>query len=207
MSAEFQARPRDPDLTASVGGWLFRQRSWLPLPLIFALLLIPADPAAPPALRWAGVGMTLAGELLRLWGVRHIGAVSRTRSERLGPLVDTGPFGFVRNPLYIGNVMLWLGFALTAGLAWLAPFIALLLGLEYHAIVRWEERLLHARLGERYRAYAAQVPRWIPRWPGTGPTQAPSSLGVTWADTLFTERGTLLAIATGYVLLFLKERT
>jgi protein-S-isoprenylcysteine O-methyltransferase Ste14 len=48
--------------------------------------------------------VTAAGELIRLWGVHHIGAISRTRSQRLGPLVATGPFALIRNPLYVGNI-------------------------------------------------------------------------------------------------------
>ncbi len=110
----------------------------------------------------AGIALTLAGELVRLWGVRHIGVISRTRSDRLGPLVDTGPFAFVRNPLYLGNIGLWTGFALTACLPWLAPIIIVVLGAAYHAIVRWEEGLLETRLGAAYREYAARVPSWLP---------------------------------------------
>ena len=79
--------------------------------------------------------------------------ISRTRSDRLGPLVATGPFSLVRNPLYVGNILLWVGFAVSARLLWLAPLVALLLALEYHAIVRWEERLLESRLGDAYRMY------------------------------------------------------
>ena len=56
-----------------------------------------------------------AGELLRFWAVRHIGVISRTRSDRLGPLVETGPFALIRNPLYLGNIALWVGFTLSAG--------------------------------------------------------------------------------------------
>ena len=48
--------------------------------------------------------------------VHHIGVISRTRSDRLGPLVASGPFALVRNPLYLGNIALWVGFALTARL-------------------------------------------------------------------------------------------
>ena len=48
---------------------------------------------------------------------------------------------------------------MAAQLAWLAPIIILVLGLEYHAIVRWEESLLESRRGDEYRAYAARVPR------------------------------------------------
>jgi len=102
------------------------------------------------------VVVTLAGELLRLWGVHHIGAISRTRADRLGPLVSSGPFGIVRNPLYLGNIAIWIGFALTARLVWLAPVILILLGLEYHAIVRWEEQLLESRMAEAYREYASR---------------------------------------------------
>ena len=145
------------------GGWLFRRRTSLPLPLALALLLIPAgDPSGASALFAAGAAIVGAGELLRLWAVRHIGVISRTRSDRLGPLVSTGPFAFVRNPLYLGNIALWVGFAVSAHLVWLVPIFIVVLSLEYHAIVRWEEELLASRRQDEYRAYAARVPRWIP---------------------------------------------
>jgi len=167
----------------------------------------------------AGIAVTGLGELLRLWGVRHIGAISRTRSDRLGPLVASGPFALMRNPLYVGNIAVWVGFALAARLVWLAPAIVLLLGLEYHAIVCWEERLLETRLGDSYRDYAARVPRWIPRRNRGGrrdrkehaystrsaPSAAPSG-SFSWRETLFSERGTFVAIAAGYVLLWIKAR-
>jgi hypothetical protein len=99
-----------------------------------------------------------------------------------------------------------------------------LLAVEYHAIVRWEERLLEARMGESYRQYAARVPRWLPR---TRPSTSSGRAGnlsaheaadplmvspsnhepVSWADTLFSERGTLVAMAAGYLLLWLKARS
>jgi hypothetical protein len=159
--------------------------------------------------------VTLFGEAIRLWGVHHIGAISRTRTDRLGPLIETGPFARVRNPLYIGNIALWVGFALTAGLAWMAPVIALLLGLEYHAIVRWEEQLLLSRLGDVYREYSTRVPRWLPGSHRGGrrtdqvrsANPGVSAVAFSWKETLFSERGTLIAIAVGYVLLWLKLKT
>jgi protein-S-isoprenylcysteine O-methyltransferase Ste14 len=187
-----------------LGGWLFRQRTWLPLPLAAALLLIPAassGPAGPYVA--AGVALIASGEALRLWSVHHIGAISRTRSERLGPLIASGPFALVRNPLYIGNIALWAGFAVTARLLWLAPIIILLLAIEYHAIVRWEETLLAARLGDAYRDYAARVRRWMPSF-GTPADTVPAST-FSWRQTFFSERGTLIAIAVGIILLTLKR--
>jgi protein-S-isoprenylcysteine O-methyltransferase Ste14 len=189
-----------------VGGSLFRQRTWLPLPIAVALVLLPSHPLASPFLAWTGAGLVASGELLRLWAVRHIGVVSRTRSDRLGPLVATGPFARLRNPLYVGNIALWVGFAASAGLVWLIPPIVLLLAFEYHAIVRWEEHLLEGRLGDDYREYAARVPRWIPlASPVSRGPQVPG-LKFSWRDTLFSERGTLMAIVGGYLLLWYKSQ-
>jgi protein-S-isoprenylcysteine O-methyltransferase Ste14 len=206
------------DTTKRLGGWLFRHRTALPLPVALAILTLRTGQAPPSTgLTLAGVAVTGAGELLRLWGVRHIGTISRTRSDRLGPLVASGPFGHMRNPLYVGNIALWVGFALTARLVWLAPVILVLLGLEYHAIVRWEERLLESRLGAGYREYAARVPRWLPtrgrrRASGDRSDRRDPNLAAVSAtpyslrEMLFSERGTLIAIGIGYVLLWLKLR-
>jgi protein-S-isoprenylcysteine O-methyltransferase Ste14 len=204
-TAEFkQSHAQSHPLFVRLGGWLFPRRTWLPLPLVAALLLLPPSQDVPGAVFWVGALLVAAGEWIRLEGVRHIGVISRTRSDRLGPLVSDGPFARVRNPLYLGNIALWVGFALSARLAWLAPLVAVLLFVEYHAIVRWEEHLLNSRLGEGYRAYAARVPRWIPkglRAEGSGL----KAQGFTWRETILSERGTLLAIGAGYALLWIKS--
>jgi protein-S-isoprenylcysteine O-methyltransferase Ste14 len=207
-----------PDST-KLGEWLFRHRTALPLPIAAVILGLRVGQTPPSALLLtAGVAVTVAGELIRLWGVHHIGAISRTRSDRLGPLVATGPFALIRNPLYVGNILIWVGFALAARLVWLAPLIVLLLGAEYHLIVRWEESLLVSRLGDDYRDYAERVPRWVPtfnrrarRDRREGIIAANSAVsaveGFSWRETLFSERGTFIAIAVGYLMLWLKLRT
>jgi protein-S-isoprenylcysteine O-methyltransferase Ste14 len=195
--------PSQP-LLLRVGAWLFRQRSWIPVPLALALLFVRAGEVSWSLASPAGVAIVACGEGLRVWAVRHIGVISRTRSDRLGPLVSTGPFGLIRNPLYIGNIGLWVGFALSARLVWMVPIFIAVLGLEYHAIVRWEESLLEARRGEEYRAYAGRVPRWIPSFPAA--TAAAGRDLHAWRETLFSERGTLVAIAAGYLLLWLKRQ-
>ena len=214
------------DSTTRLGGWLFRHRTSLPLPVALAILTLRIGETPPSSLLiGTGIAVTLAGELLRLWGVHHIGAISRTRSERLGPLVTSGPFALVRNPLYVGNIALWVGFALTARLVWLAPIILVLLGLEYHAIVQWEETLLESRLGQAYRDYAAKVPRWLPvlfnrgdrkdrgdkdlfekEFSAVSASSAAKQQSFSLRATLFSERGTLVAMALGYVVLWLKAQ-
>jgi protein-S-isoprenylcysteine O-methyltransferase Ste14 len=210
-ATKVQLTRQDPDILGRLGGWLFRYRTSIPLPIVLALLVIPA--AESPSvlstlLLWLGVLVVAAGEAVRLWAVHHIGAISRTRSDRLGPLIDSGPFARVRNPLYLGNILLWVGFALSARLPWLAPAAVILLAFEYHAIVRWEETLLAMRLGDAYLDYMTRVPRWIPR-PGAaqsnGVQDAASMPRVfSWGETIYSERGTLIAIAAGYGLLALK---
>jgi protein-S-isoprenylcysteine O-methyltransferase Ste14 len=204
-SSQLQPKQADPDTTTRVGGWLFRHRTLIPVPIAIVLVGLPIDEIPSSAgLLTAGVAMTLVGEMVRLWAVHHIGVISRTRSDRLGPLVASGPFALVRNPLYLGNIALWVGFALVARLVWMAPVVIILLGAEYHAIVRWEERLLESRLGDAYRTYAARVPRWLPNF-----RASPDRLEGTysWGETLFSERGTLVAIAAGYLLLWIKLRS
>ena len=145
-----------------------------------------------------------AGEAIRLWAVLHIGTISRTRSDRLGPLVASGPFGYVRNPLYLGNILLWTGFSIVARLVWLTPLVVILLALEYHAIVRWEEQLLATRIGDPYVRYVRDVPRWLPSLTARPSSDEPAVF--SWRETLFSERGTLIAIAVGFLLLWIKAR-
>jgi protein-S-isoprenylcysteine O-methyltransferase Ste14 len=204
------------DMMTRVGAWLFRHRTVIPIPLALAILATPASRTQPAALVGAGAVLVALGEAIRLWGVRHIGAISRTRSDRLGPLVASGPFALVRNPLYVGNVALWIGFAVSARLPWLAPVFVAILAFEYHAIVRWEERLLEERLGESYRTYTGQVPRWVPSTINRGARRdrreldfsagsAVSAVNVfSWRETFYSERGTLIAIAIGFAALWLK---
>ena len=116
----------------------------------------------------------------------------------------------MRNPLYLGNIALWAGFAVTAQLLWLVPAIVLLLAFEYHAIVRWEEQLLAARLGDAYRDVRRRVSRGgcrhvrsLDAGDAASSQVPPRSRG---AQTFFSERGTLIAIAVGFVLLCLKAQ-
>jgi protein-S-isoprenylcysteine O-methyltransferase Ste14 len=217
-----QTQDRQADRVAKIGGWLFRHRTWLPLPIVAVLMIVPSPGASLIAVL-AGAVTVATGEAVRLWAVRQIGVISRTRSDRLGPLVRSGPFGLVRNPLYVGNLLLWIGFAISAGMLWFVPIILVVVGAEYHAIVRWEESHLEERLGESYRTYKAEVGRWLPRSRKSSldfarddpersrrvashKSQVASAQPFSWGETLFSERGTLIAIVLAYLLLWAKFR-
>lgn len=79
--------------------------------------------------------------------------------------VASGPYRWVRNPMYVGALLLLLGYALCAGSV-AALGVPLVLLLAAHAFVLlYEEPTLEARFGESYRAYQRATPRWIPRPP------------------------------------------
>jgi len=146
-----------------------------------------------PRLVGSGLALETMGEALRLWSVRHIGTISRTRAQRIGPLITSGPYAFVRNPLYVGNWCLWTGVVICSGVLWMLPIVWLVFGLQYTLMVAHEERLLHERHAA-YEAYRQAVPGWIPRVLGRSPATDDSAMRAPWGAVLVSERSTLLAI-------------
>ncbi len=178
------------DKSVRLGAWLFKKRDYTPIPLILlAVILIYLGYIRPTAVSVAvGVASILIGEAVRFWGVSHIGGISRTRTNATGILIDGGPFSLVRNPLYVGNFFLSLGFVMAAGAWILVPVYIALFAFQYHYIVQWEEWNLREKFGEPYVNYCKEVPRWVPRI--TGYRQGESDFG----KALKSERVTLLAI-------------
>jgi protein-S-isoprenylcysteine O-methyltransferase Ste14 len=181
------------------GAWLFRYRSSLPVPLALILVFVTRGQTAASWVRIVGPLLVVAGEAIRLWAVRHIGTISRTRTTRYGPLISGGPYGIVRNPLYVGNWFLWTGFAVWSGLLWMLPVAWIVFAVQYRAIARWEGAFLRGIYQGVYDEYARDVRAWVPRWPprpaaGAAPRHP-------WRDVIFSERGTLLAAAAMSLLL------
>lgn len=188
---------------APAGAWLFRYRSFLPIPLALVLLLVRKGEVGGWGLVMAGALLVLAGQGLRLWAVRHIGTISRTRTTRYGPLMTAGPYAIVRNPLYVGNWLLWTGFAVWSRLPWMIPVAWLIFFVQYRAIATWEASFIRSKYLAAYDEYARQVKPWMPRWPPRA-ALAPVTPLHPWRDVFFSERGTLLAAALMSVLLTVK---
>lgn len=194
---DYPSRPAS--LEASPGYWIFRNRSWLPVPLALVLAIVKPSPVEP-SLVWAGLTCIVAGEMVRLWAVRHIGVLSRTRTMTVGPLVTSGPYAHTRNPLYVGNWLLWTGFALASSIRWMVPLSWIVFAVQHAIVVHWEEHLLARLYPKSYARYAGHVPRWWPRLFGARASQVLHP----WGDVLFSERGTLAAIAGMGILLAAK---
>jgi protein-S-isoprenylcysteine O-methyltransferase Ste14 len=179
-----------------LGQQLFRARGWVPVP--FAVLLIAFARSPAPWMAIAGVLLLGAGEALRLWGVAHIGPASRTRGDDVARLIESGPFAWSRNPLYVGNLMLWAGVGLLAGRPFVAALVVTALAVHYRFVIAWEEENLRARLGATYEVYAARVSRWF------GGAAAAVDAPADWRAAVRSERSTFLVLALVIAALLLR---
>jgi protein-S-isoprenylcysteine O-methyltransferase Ste14 len=169
---------------AQIGGVLFRNRSWLPVPFLLVALLVPAH-STP--IHWIVAAILIAiGEWIRLAGVAAAGTVTRRRSREVQRLVNYGIFGWMRNPLYVGNFLIWMGFVVGSAVLWFLPLAILIFVLEYYYIVRYEEGVLESIFGAEYLAYKGRTPRWFPRPPSVKPEPGQHDWGEAWRSEIST---------------------
>lgn len=184
------------------GEKLFKWRDYTPIALLILLVIV-----ARPTVLSATLGclLIILGEAIRMCSVAFIGPVSRTRSESTGAqLVKAGPYGVVRNPIYVGNFVITMGVASFGGVLWFVLLTLILFAVQYFAIVQFEENLLEEKFGEEFRVYRESVPAWFPRsWPKDMNWQWPLTMG----EVLNSEKRTLLAIVVVVGILIMKAPT
>lgn len=166
--------------SARAGLWLFRWRSYHPLPVlavgVAAVALDPVPLGGAPALPlWVGAGMALGslGLAVRGWTVGLVpgGTSGRgTERPRAAALNTTGVYSLVRHPLYLGNGLLWVGGMLVSGKPGVVLLTALLFWLVYRRIMLAEEHFLHGAFGAEFEAWARRTPAFVPRLSGWIPS-------------------------------------
>lgn len=140
----------------------FTYRSYTPIPFV-VIMLIFAYPNIWSLI--AGFIIAAAGELVRLWGVSWAGSETRTTGNVGGTyLIVSGPFAYLRNPLYLGNILMYTGLGVMsfALFPWLQLAGFIFFSVQYYMIVQEEEKYLEQTFGKKYEAYRAKVPRFIP---------------------------------------------
>ncbi len=122
-------------------------------PLFIVLLLLLLTQLKP---RWfvPGLLVSVIGELLQVWCFATI----KTQKT----LTSTGPYMFVRNPMYIGRFFLIFGALMMTGNIWILAGFALLYFFYMTNRVRREEKKLQALFGAAYDAYCQRVNRYLP---------------------------------------------
>jgi protein-S-isoprenylcysteine O-methyltransferase Ste14 len=157
------------------GHWLFKWRSFLPLltfGLVFAALPYLPHPAMSPQqqLLWQLVclGVSCAGLMIRglTVGFTANRTSGRNTASQVADALNTkGMYSLVRNPLYLGNLVMFLGTILFLGVWWLALMSILLFILYYERIIFAEEEFLRGKFGDTYLKWAEKTPMLIPRLP------------------------------------------
>lgn len=151
-------------LRAAGMGYLVSLLGFIAAPERIAFAALPL----PPAARWAGLAIDLACLPAIVWTFRSLGTnITDSVGVRAGAtLVESGPYRFVRHPLYLFGGLAWIGMALLTSNA--LPF-AFGLGAVSALVARTrvEEEVLEETFGEPYRAYRARTGRFLPR-PGSG---------------------------------------
>jgi protein-S-isoprenylcysteine O-methyltransferase Ste14 len=118
---------------------------------------------ARPQMNWllCGVGIAILGLLLRGYAAGHL--------RKHKQLATSGPYAFTRNPLYLGSVLLAVGFSV-ASHSWKSALLVIAyLAVFYPIVIRREQGELETLYGAAFVEYASQVPAF---WPRLSPAMA-----------------------------------
>ncbi len=116
----------------------------------------------------AGAAIAAVGVWVRALASGHV----RKNEE----LTTTGPYAYTRNPLYLGSIIIAIGFAVAARNVWIGIVLIVMFLAIYMPVIRGEEAFLRSKF-PNYDDYAAQVPRLVPTFrsplnPGGGFSRA-----------------------------------
>jgi protein-S-isoprenylcysteine O-methyltransferase Ste14 len=153
-------------MSESIFNFVFKWRGLL-MAAVALVVLAVAKPTLDSCCK--GLFMSVLGELLRSWALGWTGEHTRSQKTEAPYLVVSGPYRYVRNPLYLGNIIIGCG-VLTAACGALSFSGKLLLwfgGLGatyfvYTCCIKSEEAFLAERFGQSFLDYCANTP---PFWP------------------------------------------
>ncbi|SRR5258708_4456201 len=114
------------------------------------------------AIVFLGIVMYIAGLILAFWGrsvMNQSWGIPGEHTTKQDKLVTTGPFSFSRNPIYLGFLFLYFGYA-AAILSWLI-ILRIPLALYFYKSAKKEEVNLEKKFGREYLQYKARVPFFV----------------------------------------------
>jgi len=146
-----------------------------------------------------GIPFVLAGQCVRFWAA---GTIGRYRGEKVSArrLVTWGPYAWCRNPLYVGNFLIGLGWSVMASFYVVPAYAAFFFVVYSVGIVPLEEKFLSSTFGKEYSRYRTRVPSFLPRRPQTPFLRGPFSFDILWKS----ERYSFLVTLIGTLVLILK---
>jgi protein-S-isoprenylcysteine O-methyltransferase Ste14 len=191
----------------NLGNRFFRWRSYLPLvmgALFLAALLSYRHPYAAPgagrAWQMFCLLISMAGLVIRFFtvGFAPRGTSGRnTRGQVAEALNISGMYSVVRNPLYLGNFIIWLGLALFIKIWWVILIVILAFTLFYERIIFAEEKFLREKFGEDFLNWAALTPAIMPRWKNWRPPE----LSFSWKSAIKREYSSWFAAISSFTVI------
>ncbi|MCW8831423.1 MAG: isoprenylcysteine carboxylmethyltransferase family protein [Gammaproteobacteria bacterium] len=142
-------------------------RQWFAV-LFVLLVSLLGEPHQLPL--YIGAGIAAVGTLIRLWASGHV--------MKNKELATDGPYAFVRHPLYVGNILLLLGFSIASSLWWSYVLMVALLLFYYPPTIAYEDNKLKNFFGEPWEEWSKTTHALIPTWPKR---KAGSSEGSSWS--------------------------
>jgi len=150
-----------------------------------------------------GFVVVVIGESIRFWGVAYAGSLTRVTGSVGAPeVIMSGPFAYVRNPIYVGNILTYIGIGIMANafFPWLVLIATVWFCFQYYQIVILEESFLEKEFDSIYLEFKRKVPRFIPRLSAyVNPIQ--SKQLSSWKEALHSERRTFQALSLVLVIL------
>jgi protein-S-isoprenylcysteine O-methyltransferase Ste14 len=154
------------------GNWLFKRRSWLPVFIILAgvvMMYLGNRQAILYDMRdeLIFLGVSILGEIIRILTVGFAPKNTSGRNTVNGQIADelnvTGIYSLLRHPLYLGNFFMWLGPVLFIRSVGATIVFILIYWLYYERIMFAEEQFLRGKFGEIYDKWSKKVSSFIPR--------------------------------------------
>jgi protein-S-isoprenylcysteine O-methyltransferase Ste14 len=188
----------------SIGNFLFKHRNFLFPLYILALFLLFQPPVCRIHEAASGAAVqTLVAVLIAVSGLAVRGIVIGLAYIKRGGLnkkvyaanlVTEGMFSVCRNPLYVGNMLIYTGEFLMFGNPWCALIGVVSFWFIYECIIAAEENFLRDKFGQAYDEYCRDVPRWLPRVSKIG--GAISGMKFDWKKFIIKDYSTMCSTLT-----------
>jgi protein-S-isoprenylcysteine O-methyltransferase Ste14 len=154
----------------------YRFRQFVGVGFLFVLTFLgrPGELGGPGRTMFLlGAVFALLGMLVRLWASGHV------KKDKV--LTTTGPYGYVRHPLYVGNHLITLGFCVASGLWWSFAVWTVIALVFYPGTIAHEDEVLHNLFGQSWERWQSVTRALIPRLtPYQTGVQSEWSLAQSW---------------------------
>jgi protein-S-isoprenylcysteine O-methyltransferase Ste14 len=152
-----------------IGNQLFRYRGFVPVLfaiVAFSIQIIDSSERTHfGSIEEVAYFLVVLGHLIRALTVGHrsMHTSGRNRSHQVAEVLNTkGMYSIVRHPLYLANILIWVGWTTLLSISWLIVAATIVFVVYYLFIMYAEEQFLRRKFGEEYERWHRRTPRLIP---------------------------------------------